>query len=126
LAAWAEKGIVGRGVLLDFHSWRLANNIPYEPFQTGSITLDQLEAVKAQETEIKFRDILIIRSGYINAFNKLPKHETDTYASMLPPKLTGVEQSEGILQWFWNNFSAVAGDQASFECWREWSWAVHV
>ena len=122
MAAWAEKGIVGRGIVLDFHSWQLANNIPDESFQTGSFTLDQLEAVaKAQETEIKFGDILIIRSGHTNDFNKLPKHKADTYASMVPPKLTGAEQSEGILQWFWNKFSAVAGDQPSFEYWREWN-----
>jgi hypothetical protein len=64
--AMAEQGIVGRGVLLDFHSWRLAQTppIPYEPFQTGSIPLKYLKAVaEAQGTEIHFGDILIIRSG---------------------------------------------------------------
>lgn len=55
---------MGRGILLDFHSWRLANNIPYEPFKTGSIPLKYLKAAaEAQGTEIKFGDILIIRSG---------------------------------------------------------------
>lgn len=118
--AWAEKGIVGRGILLDFHSWRLANSVAYDPFSTGSITLEQLKSVaKAQGTEIKFGDILIIRSGYINSFNKLSKAKAEAYASEIPPKLPGVEQTEGILEWFWNKFSAVAGDQPSFECWRE-------
>ena len=65
-AAWAEKGIVGRGVLLDFHSWRLANNVAYEPFKTGSISLEQLKAVaESQGTEIRFGDILLIRSGML-------------------------------------------------------------
>ncbi len=62
--AWSERGIVGRGILLDFHSWRLANDIPYEPFKTGSIPLKYLKATaEAQGTDIKFGDILIIRSG---------------------------------------------------------------
>ena len=62
--AWAEKGIVGRGILLDYHAWRLQNRIPYEPFESNSIPLEHLKAVaKAQGTEIKFGDILIIRSG---------------------------------------------------------------
>jgi len=62
--AWSEKGIVGRGILLDFHAWRIANDIPYEPFKTGSITLKYLKATaEAQGLEIKFGDILIIRSG---------------------------------------------------------------
>lgn len=62
----AQKGIVGRGVLLDYHSWALSQNppIPHEPFKTGSIPLKYLLATaKAQGTEIKFGDILIIRSG---------------------------------------------------------------
>lgn len=62
----AEHGIVGRGVLLDFHSWRLAQDpaIPYDPFKTGSIPLEYLKATaEAQGTKIEFGDILIIRSG---------------------------------------------------------------
>jgi hypothetical protein len=36
----------------------------YEPFKTGSIKLKDLKAVaESQGTEIKFGDILIIRSG---------------------------------------------------------------
>lgn len=122
--AWAEKGIVGRGVLLDFHNWRLANNIAYEPFKTGSISLDQLKQVaKAQGTDIRFGDILLVRSGYIAAFNNISKEQAEVYASVVPPAISGVEQSEGVLEWIWENFSAVAGDQPSFECWptqREW------
>ena len=111
---------MGRGVLLDFHSWRLANGIDYDPFKTGSITLEELKAVaKEQGTEIKFGDILIIRSGYINAFNALSTEQAEAYASAVPPALSGVEQSEAMLEWIWSNFSAVAGDQPSFECWRK-------
>lgn len=40
-------------------------------------------------------------------------------AKVMPPSFTGVEQSKEVLKWIWNNFSAVAGDQPSFECWRE-------
>ena len=97
----------------------MVNNVAYDPFKTGSITLDQLKAVaRAQGTEIKFGDILIIRSGYINAFNKLSKDEAEAYASVVPPTLSGVEQSDAVLEWLWENFSAAAGDQPSFECWR--------
>ena len=62
----AEQGIVGRGVLLDFHSWRLAQDPPiaYDPFKSDSIPLKYLKATaEAQGTEIKFGDILVIRSG---------------------------------------------------------------
>jgi hypothetical protein len=64
----AEQGIVGRGILLDFHSWRLAQDppIPYDAFKSGSIPLKYLKATaEAQGTEIQFGDILLIRSGML-------------------------------------------------------------
>lgn len=64
IQAMAEQGIVGRSILLDFHSWRLEQGIEYDPFKTGSIPLKYLIAVaEAQGTETRFGDILIIRSG---------------------------------------------------------------
>ena len=52
-------------------------------------------------------------------YNKLPKSEIEALSKALPPSFGGVEQSEDMLEWIWNHFSAVAGDQPSFECWRE-------
>jgi len=63
----AEQGIVGRGILLDYHSWALSQSPPilHDAFTSHSIPLSHLLAVAAsQGTEIKFGDILIVRSGY--------------------------------------------------------------
>ncbi|KAK2810438.1 hypothetical protein FQN50_002927 [Emmonsiellopsis sp. PD_5] len=149
IQAWAEKGIVGRGVLLDFHKWRLANNIPAEIFKTTTIPLRYLKAVaEAQGTEIKFGDILIVRVGefrrlnekknnrnmyeyaksgilgYITAFNQLSTDEIAALSKQTPPELIGVERSEEMLEWIWENFSAVAGDHPAFESYpppKDWS-----
>jgi hypothetical protein len=118
--AWSEKGIVGRGVLVDYHTWRLANDIQYDSFKADSIPLKHLKAVlESQGTQLKFGDILLIRSGYMDAYNKKPKPEIAELVKAIPPTFAGVEQNEDMLQWIWENFSAVAGDQPSFECWRE-------
>lgn len=69
--AWAEQGIVGRGVLVDYHSWRTSPEgqaqskvKDYDSFESVSIPVSDLEAcLKAQGTELKFGDILFIRSG---------------------------------------------------------------
>lgn len=47
-------------------------------------------------------------------------------AKINPPTFAGVQQSPQMLEWLWENFSAVAGDQPSFECWpsRE-SYMIH-
>ena len=68
---------------------------------------------------MKFGDILIIRSGYMHSYNSMSKEELVKLAQKVPPNLIGVEQSEEVLQWIWENFSAVAGDQPSFERWRK-------
>ncbi|KAK2843905.1 hypothetical protein FQN49_005957 [Arthroderma sp. PD_2] len=125
IQAWAEKGIVGRGILLDFYRWRLANNVPADVFKTTPIPLKYLKSVAEwQGTEIKFGDILIIRVGYTVEFNKLNPEELVELAKQLPPSLIGVQRSEEMLEWIWENFSAVAGDHPSFESYpapKDWS-----
>jgi hypothetical protein len=74
-----------------------------------------------QGTEVKFGDILIIRSGYMQSYNAKPKTELAKLAEINPPSFIGVEQSEDMLKWIWENFAAVAGDQPSFECWRKYA-----
>jgi hypothetical protein len=117
----AEQGIVGRGVLLDVARWRLTQNppVPYDPFSTTPIPLSHLLATAAsQGTEIKFGDILIVRSGYLATQNKLSEEALSQLKDVHLPSLGGVEQSEEMLKWIWERFSAVAGDHPSFECWR--------
>lgn len=65
IGAWSEQGIVGRGVLLDYESWRKVKGGEFhDAFKPGSIPLKDLKAVAEWEgVEIKFGDILIIRSG---------------------------------------------------------------
>lgn len=121
IGAWSEKGIVGRGVLIDYHTWRVKNNIApeYDAFRAGTIPLKHLkEVLKDQGTELKFGDILIIRSGYMDAYNKKERSEIAELVKTTPPSFTGVEQSEEMLKWIWEHFLAVAGDHPSFECWR--------
>lgn len=127
IQAMAEQGIVGRGVLLDYHAWRLRHkpDAPYDAFAAGSIPLEDLLATaREQGTEIRFGDILLVRSGYMAAYNSKTAAEIAALQAVNPPSFAGVEQSEEVLRWVWENFSAVAGDQPSFECWpsqREYS-----
>ncbi|KAI0834568.1 hypothetical protein F5Y06DRAFT_289666 [Hypoxylon sp. FL0890] len=118
--AWAEQGIVGRGILIDYHSWRLSqpNPKPYNSFESLSIPLEDLQAcLAAQGTEVKFGDILFIRSGFMATYATKPAPFISAHQSIVPHHFGGVERSESVLKWIWSHFSAVAGDQPSFECW---------
>lgn len=53
------------------------------------------------------------------AHNEMSEEELSALKDVMPPTFSGVEQSEEMLRWIWENFSAVAGDQPSFECWRK-------
>ncbi|KAK6951828.1 hypothetical protein Daesc_006353 [Daldinia eschscholtzii] len=108
--AWAEQGIVGRGVLVDYHSWRLAqpaaNLKPYDPFKSDAIPLEDLQAcLAAQGTEVKF--------GFTATYPQKTDAELAAYKSVVPHHFGGVERSEALLRWIWEHFSAVAGDQPS-------------
>ena len=54
----------------------------------------------------------------MDAYKKCSEEELIAMSKVMPPTLGGMEQSKGLLQWIWENFAAVAGDQPSFECWR--------
>lgn len=128
-----RKGIVGRGILIDFQNW-LKNapkdSVPaeareFQSFKRTPVKLEWLHQILAfQKTTPRFGDILFVRTGFPSAYRALSDSEITTLQSMTPPHLGGVEQSEALLEWIWNHFSAVAGDHPSFEMWPtplEWS-----
>ncbi|KAF1352126.1 hypothetical protein BDV97DRAFT_348816 [Delphinella strobiligena] len=119
IGAWSEQGIVGRGILLDYESWRQTQkDLSHDAFSAGSIPLSHLLAVAEWEgVEIKFGDILIIRSGYTTQYATKTHSDLEALTKTNPPPYFGVEQSLPMLHWIWSNFSAVAGDHPSFECW---------
>ena len=47
--------------------------------------------------------------------SKFSKARPEDLASVMPPPLIGVDQSGQMLEWIWDNFSTVAGEQPSFE-----------
>ncbi|KAL1303379.1 hypothetical protein AAFC00_006774 [Neodothiora populina] len=120
IGAWSEKGIVGRGILIDYESWHQTQTPPrtHDAFSAGSISLADLKAVLAhQNTTPKFGDILLIRSGYMAQYASKTHDDLARLTSVNPPSFFGVEQSEDVLRWIWETFSAVAADHPSFECW---------
>lgn len=56
-------------------------------------------------------------AGFTATHASLPPETLTTHLAASPQTFSGVAQSEETLRWVWSNFSAVAGDQPSFECW---------
>lgn len=120
---WANHGICGRGVLLDLVSYFQKKNggsLPYDPWQTYSITVSMLEEVaKAQGVEFRTGDVLLLRVGFIKKYMSeyTGQGERDELRER-PETFAGIEQSEGMKRFLWNNhFAAVASDQPALEAW---------
>ena len=88
----AERGIVGRGVLIDMARHR--GKAVLERRETFT-HLDLLEAAASQGVVIEPRDILLIRTGWLGQFFKIPADEF--YADFSEPGLT---YSPELVEWF--------------------------
>ncbi|MCJ2187614.1 cyclase family protein [Novosphingobium beihaiensis] len=87
-----ERGVVGRGVLIDMARHRGKKVLGRGETFTHK---DLMEAAAAQGVEIRKRDILVIRTGWIGSFYYTPAEEF--YKDFLEPGLT---YSPELVQWF--------------------------
>lgn len=119
--AWAKRGIVGRGVLLDIYTWSQSNGKSYNPFTTHHITAtDLLACAKSQKLTFQTGDILLIRTGWLAHYFSLPPSQKTTQ-SKLPlsaHKYAGLEASDSMKDFLHDHyFAAAACDNANFEAW---------
>ncbi|KAJ5733592.1 hypothetical protein N7493_002378 [Penicillium malachiteum] len=110
-------GMTGRGVLLDFADWASTNSISVSALESEAITLEQIrQVVFDHKLEFRKGDILLIRSGFTAAYNKLTEQQRRDMPNRPSPDFNGVEATEGMLRWLWEHqFAAVGGDAPSFE-----------
>ncbi|KAK6383965.1 hypothetical protein LTS17_003257 [Exophiala oligosperma] len=126
---WSKNGgIVGRGILLDYHSWAQEHNIDYSPIDRYPISEKDLETVAAwQGTEFRQGDILLIRSGFVKWY-KEASSEDRRRGTVGGSTWAGIEGTEESVKWLWNrHFAAVGGDANVFEAWpaRHERWRLH-
>ncbi|KAL6412333.1 Cornichon [Ilyonectria robusta] len=115
---WAKEGICGRGVLLDYVAYAQRNSIDYSALSDHAVPLRVLKQI-AQEQGVHFQrgDILFIRIGLTKEWdNQMGPADKLAYAQSSNPQHAGVEGTEEMLRWIWDEgFAAVAGDAVSFE-----------
>lgn len=114
---WARRGIAGRGVLIDYLSWAQKQGIAVDALSQHVVTLDAVQQI-ARECGIEFQhgDIFFLRVGLTQHWDRLSAAEKLAYSRQPVPKHAGLEQSERVLRFLWDNhFAAVASDAVSFE-----------
>ena len=111
----AERGIAGRGVLLDVARHLETLGTPLDPRSSTSIGVDVLEATaQAQGLSIETGDILLVRTGWVGWYESLDPAEQHTAADGAPQP--GVEPGRVTAAWLWDRgIAAVAADNMAFE-----------
>jgi hypothetical protein len=121
LQPWTEKGIAGRGVLIDFAAHAEQNGTQVSHFSPHAITLEEiLEIAKRRNIEFRTGDILLVRTGYVSAYKALHVDRHKEVASIR--EWIGVGQSREMTEWLWQRqFAAVVSDSPGFEVRRTFS-----
>jgi kynurenine formamidase len=110
-----EHGIVGRGVLLDIARYREHVGQPIEHGELTGISMEDLEAcVGSQDLRLDGGDIVLIRTGWLGYFLGLGEEERRRFPENV--RSTGLEQSEELIEWLWDNqIALLAADNLAVE-----------
>ena len=111
--AWADRGLVGRAVLLDLQAGCAD---PSQWHRDGAVLRagDLDEACRRQDVELERGDVLLLHTGWAAWY--LSQDESDRSATRQRGQYTGVEQSREVLAWLWDHGVALAGsDTYAFE-----------
>jgi kynurenine formamidase len=108
----AERGIAGRGVLLDVQRHFAAVGRDYDVTGTVRITPDDLDAIAArQHVELRPGDILLLHFGWAEHYLA-----QSLEGRALMKGKPGLAQSEAILAWLWDHrIAMVAADNSGVE-----------
>ncbi|KAF5374255.1 hypothetical protein D9758_004705 [Tetrapyrgos nigripes] len=118
----AQKGIAGRGVLLDWAGWKESKNETFDAFSFFNITTSDLDSVASwQNLPSNFTrpgDFLIIRSGFMKQYSLLPINQEQVlpFRAGDDAAWIGLEPNEETLRWIWEKkISLLGSDDPSIE-----------
>ena len=113
--AWAERGIVGRGVLLDVAGYREEIGRPIVHGTNEAILPEDLrETARHFGVAIESGDILCVRTGWVNWYRGLDASGRESLAeTVVSPGLVGTDEMAELL-WDWQ-IAAITADNPAVE-----------
>lgn len=109
----AERGIVGRGVLIDVGAYRDAQGRPIDDGRSEQIDVGELDAtLEWQGATLEPGDIALIRFGWLERMRRISREAGDPLTS------AGLAHSERTAAWLWDKrIAMVAADNVALEAW---------
>lgn len=113
IQAVAQRGIAGRGLLIDVGAYREAVGRPIDQTRNEPIPVADLDAtLEWQGSSVSPGDIIMVRTGWLQHFRQLTDHGDGGLRS------PGLRQSEETAAWLWDHQVAVAAsDNIALEAW---------
>ena len=125
IEAWAQHGIIGRGVLIDAERWFASKGAPLVPTTRTGITGADIEAcASSQGVALEDGDILLLRTGWLTWFKGLSPDEQEALRGRLNPGETGLDMpgldpATATAAWLWDRrVAAIAADNPALEALR--------
>jgi kynurenine formamidase len=106
-------------VLIDAVKYRAEQGRPIQPLTRDTVTLDDLKgALAAQQVTLTPGSVLLVRTGWMEAYEASSEAEKKAMAPMDKLKSAGVEASRAMVEFLWNNrVAAIGTDTPAAEPW---------
>lgn len=115
---WAQRGLVGRALLVDVGRWRAAQGRPLQYDQSDPIEpADLMGAIDAQGVPVEPGDVLLMRTGWVNWYRGLSIDKRSAMArdGFSAPGLAPTEETARTL---WDlHIAAIGVDNPAVEVW---------
>jgi kynurenine formamidase len=118
---WSNK-VVGRGVLIDVRKFTEAQGRPIDPLTSAAYTLRDLQdALAAQQTQLAPGSILLVRTGWMGAYQAASDAQKRAMAPLEALTACGIEATSAMVGWLWDSrVAAIGTDCPAVE---PWPWA---
>src|SRR4029450_695332 len=116
---WARRGIAGRAVLADIARWREANGRPLQYDESEAIDPGEIaECLAAQGVELAEGDILLVRTGWVEWYQRQPGDVRARLGDVGQLKAPGCASGEGLQRTRWTlHIAAIGCDNPGVEVW---------
>ncbi len=106
---WRNK-IIGRGLLIDVYRYCTQSGRKIDPLAPEKYTVDELKgALKAQGAELKPGTIVVVRTGWMQAYLNAPQAVKQSMGVLENVRACGLEDSREMVEWLWDNHVAAIG-----------------
>lgn len=116
---WAQRGLVGRGVLADVGRWREAVGRPLQYDTSDPIEPEEIgECLAAQGTALEEGDVLLVRTGWVGWYEHLDHSAREALAASGALATPGFRSGEHLAEYLWNlHIAAIGCDNPAVEVW---------